>query len=271
MIAGCRGGSRQAAAGVATTIRPATASPRLPSLRISHQRSFPLTSAVNVLALETSTDRLAVALAVGDRVLASDRAAEHRHAELALGAVDALLAEAGLARTAIDGVAFGAGPGSFTGVRIACGVAQGLALALDVPVVAVSTLESLAQQTAALRVAACIDARIGEVYFAAYARARQGERWEERVPARLCTPATLPTLEGRGWTGVGSGFAAHEPSLRALLGDALGAVRGDVVPTAEAVLALALPRFAAGETVDAAAAQPLYLRDKVALKTSERR
>jgi tRNA threonylcarbamoyladenosine biosynthesis protein TsaB len=225
---------------------------------------------VNVLALETSTERLSLALAAGERVLARDRPADQRHAELVLGGIDELLAEAGLARTALDGIAFGAGPGSFTGVRIACGVAQGLALALDLPVVAVSTLESLAEQTAALRVAACIDARIGEVYFAAYERERKGARWQERVAARLCTPATLPTLEGRGWTGVGSGFAAHEAPLRALLDDALGAVRGDVVPTAEAILALALPRFAAGEAVDSAAAQPLYLRDRVALKTSER-
>jgi tRNA threonylcarbamoyladenosine biosynthesis protein TsaB len=224
---------------------------------------------VNILALETSTERLSVALSVGDRVHASNQPAEHRHAELVLGAVEALLAEAGLARAALDGVAFGAGPGSFTGVRIACGVAQGLALALDAPVVAVSTLESLAQQTDAVRVAACIDARIGEVYFAAYER--KGARWAERLAAGLHTPATLPALPGRGWTGVGSGFIAHEAPLRALLDDALDRVVPGIVPTAEAVLALALPRFAAGEGVDAAAAQPLYLRDKVALKVSERR
>jgi tRNA threonylcarbamoyladenosine biosynthesis protein TsaB len=225
---------------------------------------------VNVLALETSTDRLSVALGTGGRTLAFDQPAGQRHAELVLGAIEALLVEAGLARGALDGIAFGAGPGSFTGVRIACGVAQGLALALDRPVVAVSTLESLAEQTEALRVAACLDARIGEVYFAAYERARRGERWQEVVPARLCTPATLPTLPGGKWTGVGSGFAAHEAPLRALLGDAIGAVRADVVPTASAILALALPRFAAGEGTDAAAAQPVYLRDKVALTVDER-
>lgn len=192
-----------------------------------------------------------------------------RHAELVLDAVDALLGEARLDRRALGGVAFGAGPGSFTGLRIACGVAQGLAFALGVPVLGVSSLETLAESTEAARVAACLDARMGEVYFAAYVR--DGPCWQVVVPPGVHAPGGVPALPGEGWVGAGSGFGAYAEALHARLGRSLARTDADAFPCASALLRIALPRLAAGEGGNPASAAPLYVRDKVALKTSERR
>jgi tRNA threonylcarbamoyladenosine biosynthesis protein TsaB len=178
-----------------------------------------------------------------------------------------LLAEAGLALSQIDGIAFGAGPGGFTGLRLACGVAQGLAYGLDLPVIAVSTLEALALASGERDVWACLDARMNEVYGAAYQVEGDSVR---QLMAPVCIPpavAPAPTFAG-GW-GVGDGFAAYGSLLHARKSDLTG-VRSDVFPTAAAVLRLAAPAFARGAAVSAALAQPIYVRDKVALTTVER-
>lgn len=193
------------------------------------------------------------------------------HAELILGALGALMDEAGLAWGDLDGIAYGAGPGSFTGLRIACGVAQGLALARSLRVVGVSTLLALAEVSEETRVIACIDARMGEIYHGAYLRSAAG--WEEVGAPGLCRPESLPLPRNDGsggWVGCGNGFLAHGEALRARLGGALEAVRPGLAPTAGAVLALARASFARGEGSAPASAAPIYLREKVALKKGER-
>jgi tRNA threonylcarbamoyladenosine biosynthesis protein TsaB len=189
--------------------------------------------------------------------------------------VHAVLAEAGCSLRSLDGIAFGAGPGSFTGVRIACGVAQGLALGADLPLVPVSTLEALAQAAwressathLATHVFACLDARMREVYIAAYAR--KDGCWSEVLAPAVLKPddVTPPPRDRAPWIGVGGGFAAY-PSLQTQL--ALERVDADAVPDARAVGELAQPRFAAGHGVAAARALPLYVRHRVALTTAER-
>ena len=175
-----------------------------------------------------------------------------------------LLGEAGLLLADVDGIAFGAGPGGFTGLRLSCGVAQGLAFGLDRPVLAVPTLEALALACGAEKVFACLDARMNEVYCAAYI-VRNGT--PETAMAPLCAPpATVPAPPGSGWLGCGDGFAAYPE----LLGPAFAGVRADLWPTAAAVARLAAPIFARGGGVDAALAAPLYVRNKVALTTAER-
>ena len=225
--------------------------------------------AMNLLALETSTDRLSIAVSAHGRLFESADVVGQRHAELALDAIDALLASAGLDPRELDGIAFGAGPGSFTGLRIATGIAQGLALGLGVPVVGVSTLDALAEPCASPRVFACIDARMGEVYCAALERSPSG--WRAEAAPGVFAPERVPVPVGQGWVGRGTGFAAHGEQLAARLGGAIARVEQDAVPTAGAVLRLAEPRLAAGEGADPAVAVPVYVRDKVALKTSERR
>jgi tRNA threonylcarbamoyladenosine biosynthesis protein TsaB len=137
-----------------------------------------------------------------------------------------------------------------------------------VGVVGVGSLLALAQEAGGEKVIACIDAHMGEVYHAAYRRS--GEGWEEISAPGLYKPEAVPVPPGRDWMGCGDAFAAHRDRLAARVGDRVSLVRPDVGPTARAVLKLAIPRFAAGEAKDPAEALPVYLRDKVALKTSER-
>jgi len=223
---------------------------------------------MNLLAIDTSTDSCSVAASRGGTVFSRSEPALQRQAEKILGMVEDVLAEARLDLGEIEGVAYGEGPGSFTGLRIAAGVAQGLALARGVGVVGVGSLLALAEESQGEKVIACIDAHMGEVYHAAYARAGAG--WEEVSAPGVYSPEAIPVPPGRDWTGCGDGFAAHRERLAARLGDRVSRVRSDVSPSARAVLGLALPRFAAGEAKDAAEAVPVYLRDKVALKTVER-
>jgi tRNA threonylcarbamoyladenosine biosynthesis protein TsaB len=223
---------------------------------------------MNILAIETATEVLSLAIGTGARVHEATLAAGTRQAELILGEIDALLRRAGLGVRNLDAIAFGAGPGSFTGLRIACGVAQGIAAARALPVLGVGTLEALAEASGVGRAIACLDARMGEVYHAAFER-RDGAL-HEIIPAGLDRPDALPVPPGERWTGCGTGFAAHRDALVARLGARLEAVRADILPTAAAVLRLAAPRLAAGEGADPERAAPIYLRDRVALKTAER-
>jgi tRNA threonylcarbamoyladenosine biosynthesis protein TsaB len=185
-----------------------------------------------------------------------------------LPALRELLRQASLDLHAIDGVAFGAGPGSFTGLRIACGMAQGLALARDLPLAGVGTLLALAENCGADKVIACLDARMGEVYHAVYCKS--GGKWVEMHAPALYKPDAVPRVEGGDWIACGSGFGVHGAALAQRYGSAVARTDAGAIPNASAMLRLALEVFAAGQGVDAAAAAPLYVRDKVALKTSER-
>lgn len=223
---------------------------------------------MNLLAIDTSTDSCSVAASRGEALFSRSEPALQRQAERVLGMVEALLEEAHLGLDQIEGIAYGEGPGSFTGLRIAAGVTQGLALARGVGVVGVGTLLALAQECDADKVVACIDAHMGEVYHAAYARTGSG--WDEISAPGVYKPEAVPVPEGGGWTGCGDGFAAHRERLAARFGDRMAEIRAGTTSSARAVLKLAMPRFAAGEAKDAASAVPVYLRDKVALKTGER-
>jgi tRNA threonylcarbamoyladenosine biosynthesis protein TsaB len=223
---------------------------------------------MNLLAIDTATEVLALAVAAGGRVRERTIVAGQRHAELILGAIEALLAEAGLAVRELHGVVYGAGPGSFTGLRIACGVAQGIAAARELPVLGVSTLAAMAAAADRERVVACLDARMGEVYHAAFER--RADALHEVIPPGLHRPDAVPVPGGCGWIGCGAGFAAYRDALAARHGASLEGILPEVMPSAAAMLRLAAPRFEAGEGTDPASAAPLYIRDRVALKTSER-
>lgn len=193
--------------------------------------------------------------------------AGQRHSELLVPMVMALLAEAGLGLKQLDGLAYGMGPGSFTGLRIACGVAQGLALGADLPVLGVSTLETLAEESGAQRVVACLDARMNEVYAGVYQR--EGDVWACLTGPVVCPPGQAPMPPGPGFVGVGSGFAAY-PALGERLGPVLDSMDANLIPHARALARLAAPRLARGEGLAPEHAEPLYVRDKVALKICER-
>jgi tRNA threonylcarbamoyladenosine biosynthesis protein TsaB len=214
-------------------------------------------------AIETSTEWCSVALWNEGDIAAIERRAGNHHSEFALPMLETLMKNAGFKLGLLDAVAFGAGPGAFTGLRIACGLAQGLALARGLPVIGISTLEALAQESGAARVVACIDARMREVYYAALEK-RAG-RWHEIIAAQCVAPQSAPRPPGDGWVGCGSGFAVYPELMK----DKVSVVKSQVHPTALAVAQLAAPRLAAGEGVDAALAAPIYVREKVAFTKEE--
>lgn len=226
---------------------------------------------LNILSLETSTEWCSAALWQDGRVLVREELAGQRHSELILPMIDELLHEAALPLAACDAIAFGAGPGSFTGLRIACGVTQGLAFAADVPVAEIGTLLAVAQASRAERVIACLDARMGEVYVAAYARTDVSvAHWQVVHAPRLCAPIDVPPIVGGGWVGAGSGFGVHEAILHERYASQLTGVHAELHPHAREIAELGAQSVRAGATVPAEAAHPLYLRDRVAQTVSER-
>jgi len=231
---------------------------------------------MRILAIDTSTEWCSVAVRDGDAWHVRAENVGHAHSDRLLPMVRSALAQAGLELSGLDGLAFGAGPGSFTGIRIGCGVIQGLALGADLPVVAVPTLEAFAQSALRLhgwtKVVACLDARMREVYVAAHAH--DGTRWHTIAapavlsPMNVQTPPDGASMPAQGaWRGIGNGFAAYRELVQALR---LPDVDALAHPTAQDVCLLASPRLAGGEGVPAAAALPLYVRHRVALTTAER-
>ena len=223
---------------------------------------------MRLLALETSTEYCSVALWQDGNISSRSVLAGQKHSELLIAMLDEVLRVAGVKLAQLDGIAFGTGPGSFTGVRIACGVAQGLALGAGLPVVGVCTLQALAHASGHEQVIAALDARMSEIYHAAYEK-RAGE-WITVCEPSLCAPQQASPVQGANWFGVGSGFGVHGAALGERYAGQLIGSDAQANPQASAIAQLAAPQFAAGRGVDAALATPLYLRDKVALKTSER-
>lgn len=220
---------------------------------------------VKLLAFDTATDACSAAVCCDGASVYRYAVAPRGHTALLLPMIEAVLAETGLHLAQLDGIAFGRGPGAFVGVRIAAAVAQGLAFAADLPVVPVSTLAALARQAwrvhGAERVAAALDARMGEVYWGTYRATGSGDVvavGDERV----CPPAAVPAPAGDDWVGIGSGWDVCAEALRAAC--PVRAQLRDAQPHALDVAALGVLRLARGEGVAAEHAQPVYLRDEVA-------
>jgi len=229
-------------------------------------------SDMKILALDTATEACSAALLLGDTLLARYEEPKRGHAELILPMVDALLAEAGVSLRELDCLAVGRGPGAFTGVRIAVSVAQGLAFGAERLIVPVSDLAALAQLAAdrhgARNILACIDARIGEVYWGAFEVQPDGlvrSVAAEQVSAPMAVSVS-PDLQ---WLGAGSGWAAY-PDLAARLGRSgatLTACDGSLLPRAHEIARLAARDLRAGRAVSPEQALPVYLRDTVAVSS----
>jgi tRNA threonylcarbamoyladenosine biosynthesis protein TsaB len=225
-------------------------------------------SALKILALDTSTEHCSAAVWIDGELDVREANAGQRHSALLLGMIDALLKARHLNVRDLDGIAFGEGPGSFTGLRIACGVVQGLAFGADVPVVGIGTLLAMAEGSGAQRVVTCVDARVQEIYHGAYER--RGPVWHVVHPPSLCAPAAAPELPGEGWLGCGSGFVAYRALLEQHYAGKLAKIDAGLHPHARDIATLAAPLFEAGRGVSADEAAPVYLRDKVALRIDER-
>ena len=228
---------------------------------------------MNLLALDTSTEFLSLALIKGSESFTFDVHAGQTHSQLILPQIQALLNTADMQLKDLHGIAFGAGPGSFTGVRIAAGVAQGLGFGANLPVVSICTLLALAeasdmQTSGTKKVIACLDARMSEVYHAAYEKT--DSEWQAVSEPGLYKPDAVPAMQGDDWVGAGSGWQTYAEQLTAIYGEHLRTIQPQLLPTASAILRLAQPVFARGEAKAASEAMPIYIRNRVALKTAER-
>jgi tRNA threonylcarbamoyladenosine biosynthesis protein TsaB len=230
-----------------------------------------------ILAIETSSELASCALLIGDTlgetagrtVLSRESGGVRTHSQSVLPMVQELLAEAQIRLDDVDAIAFGAGPGSFTGVRTACGVAQGLAFGAELPVLPLVTLEAMAEacraKSGALEVLAVLDARMNEVYWAQY---RFDGAWQVVVAPTLSGPEAVVPQPVEGLAACGNGFSVY-PDAFAGKGFA-AAADAAIVPHARDLAAIGAAALAAGKGVPAAQAQPLYLRNKVAYTSAER-
>ena len=220
---------------------------------------------MKILALETSTESGSCALLLGERISERRCPPGRPHSETLLPLIRELLAESGVKLAQLDAVAFGAGPGAFTGLRVACGVAQGLAVGAGLPVVPVCGLEAMAATVGAPRVLSLLDARMGEIYAAAYELGDGAYALNGSI--RVVAPETLELPTGGNWVAAGNALLAH-PRLAETLQAAGFSLRPEVLPQAAAIARLAARRPQA--QIDPALAAPLYVRDKVAKTISER-
>lgn len=224
---------------------------------------------MKLLAFETATEACSVALWIDGAVRERFAIAPRQHAELALPWADALLAEAGIARSQLDGIAVGRGPGAFTGVRLAVAMAQGIALALDRPVAPVSTLAALAMQARGERILAAVDARMGEVYVAPFRR--DGDAVSATGDETVIAPAQYDLPVGDEWIGVGTGFAAADGVLESRFDARFARIDTTALPHAADVARLGAMVFEHGGGLAPERLEPAYLRNHVALTLAEQR
>ena len=219
---------------------------------------------MKILALDTSTEACSAAI-WADGAVVERFESGNRHSERILVMVDDLLAETGLALSRMDAIAFGRGPGSFTGLRIGAGVAQGLAFGADIPVTPISSLAALAQGVEASRVLAAFDARMHQVYSGAYARNAQGV--VELVGIEnLAAPADVTLPEGENWIGAGNGWDQYHAALLARLAKQVTTWRPRLDPRARHIGRLGAVACRVGKAIPAELALPVYIRDDVAVK-----
>ena len=234
---------------------------------------------MKLLAIETATEACSVALWIDGEVRERFGIAPRQHAELALPWAEALLIEAGIAKSQLDAIAVGRGPGAFTGVRLAVALAQGIALALDRPVVPVSTLAALAApfllpvrgekvpKADEGQILAAIDARMGEIYVAAFRR--DGDSIIPTSNEVVIAPTQYDLPEGEGWIGVGTGFAAADGALQSRFESRFASIDAAALPHAADVARLGASAFENGGGLAPERLEPAYLRNNVALTLAE--
>lgn len=226
-----------------------------------------------ILAIETSSELASAALLRGDTLFVRESSGVQTHSQTLLPMVQSILAQADVRLSQCAAIAFGAGPGSFTGVRTACGVAQGLAFGSNLPLISIVTLQAMAEacraETGAHEVLAVLDARMGEVYWAQYSYA---DGWHTVIAPTLSAVADVVPQPKDGLVACGNGFAAYpgEFALQAHVYPWIQQARAEVMPHAAQVARLARTAFTAGRLLTPEQAQPIYLRNKIALTTEER-
>ncbi|MDO7597018.1 MAG: tRNA (adenosine(37)-N6)-threonylcarbamoyltransferase complex dimerization subunit type 1 TsaB [Pseudomonadota bacterium] len=230
---------------------------------------------MNILALDTCTESCSAALLYEGEVFKYFEMTQRGHSELILGMMDNVLSQAGVDISVVDALAFGRGPGSFTGVRVGVGVAQGIAFARDIPVIPISSLAAVAQGAAdeldVDHLAVAMDARMGEIYCASYQR--ENGLVKRMDDERVCPPQDFSPASGpyssMEWVGVGTGWREYDAILRECFINQLARVSVDHYPRATSIVKLAEFAAEAGQLLSAEQAMPVYLRNNVAKKKGE--
>ncbi|MES9943598.1 tRNA (adenosine(37)-N6)-threonylcarbamoyltransferase complex dimerization subunit type 1 TsaB [Candidatus Thiodiazotropha sp. CDECU1] len=224
---------------------------------------------MKLIAIETAAEACSAALYLSGDISIRYKILPRGHSELILEMVDDLLREANLTPASLDAVAFGRGPGSFTGVRIATGVIQGIAFAADLPVVGVSTLAALAQRAyrekGERKLLTAFDARMGELYWAGY-RVGEKELAVPAIPEQVGSPQQVEIPHDDEWYGVGSGWGAYSEQLEQRLRGTLLGFKAEIYCSARDIASLAAADYQAGLAVAPEHALPVYLRNQVANK-----
>lgn len=227
---------------------------------------------MKLLALDTSTEACSVAVYADGEIFSTFELAPRAHTQLILPMVDKVLSAACLRLQEMDAIAVGRGPGAFTGIRIGVGVAQGLAMAADKPVIPLSTLAALAQQAyvqqGATQVLAGLDARMNEVYWGQYVL--QDGLMQLQGEELVCAAADAPVPGADDWFAIGHGWSAYADVLQGRFAGKLAGIDTASLPAAEFMLPLAVAEWRMGRVVMPEEAQPVYLRNKIALTTQER-
>jgi tRNA threonylcarbamoyladenosine biosynthesis protein TsaB len=222
---------------------------------------------MRILAIETATEACSAALGIDDSCHQRFELVPRQHTQKILPMIDDLLQEADIKVSDLDAIAFGQGPGAFTGVRIAIGVIQGLAFAHDIPVIPVSSLAALAQHYANDhdKVAAAIDARMQEIYWGLYQKNEAG-LMQAVLEEIVCSPTKLPTLPDGQWFGAGSAWQTYPDELKRQFKNQILGFEGSAYPSAKDILTLAKPIYQENGAISVEQASPVYLRNKVANK-----
>jgi tRNA threonylcarbamoyladenosine biosynthesis protein TsaB len=223
---------------------------------------------MKLLSFDTSTEFLSIAIQKDEELFTHHQFVGQSASQLILPEIQTLLDVAQMTLSDLDGIAFGAGPGSFTGVRIACGVAQGLAFGANIPLLGINVLMALAEASGEKAVIAASDARMREVYHAVYKKNESG--WLEIHAAGVYKPNEVPCVDGSGWVGVGTAWKVYNDILNERYQNQIIKTMPEMTPLAEAILALAIPSFKAGLAIPASEARPIYIRNRVALTSQER-
>lgn len=227
---------------------------------------------MKLLALDTSTEACSAAIYADGATISAFELTPRAHTQLILPMIDQVLSQAQLRLTDVDAVVVGRGPGAFTGIRIGMGVAQGLAMVADKPVIAISTLAALAQQAfcqwGATQVLSALDARMSEVYWGQYTL--QDGLMQLQGVEQVCAPTLAPVPETAGWLAMGHGWSAYADALQPRFAGKVTQTVSEVLPAAEFMLPLAVAAWQAGQATAPELAQPVYLRNKIALTTQER-
>ena len=226
---------------------------------------------MKLLAFETATEACSVALYIDGEIRERFEIAPKQHTQLALPWAEQLLAETGIKKSQLDAIAVGIGPGAFTGVRLAVALVQGIALALNKPVIPISSLAALAMQAADLKtekILAAIDARMGEIYCAQF-RLNADSLVDAISEEIVIAPENYQSVLDVSLVGVGTGFAANNKALQNNLESRLIACRADALPHASDILKLAVRDYRLGKVIAPDNLEPAYLRNKVALTLKE--